>query len=92
MTLLEIDKLQSNTVELNGWAIWDGTSVDGGTTSQIAVWQTVKDVSAGPLVFTMYFEHNNPGHLLGRFRFSVTTDDRGTYADGLDTGGNVVAN
>jgi len=32
------------------------------------------------------------GHLLGRFRWSVTTDDRSTYADGLPIGGNVTAN
>jgi hypothetical protein len=40
----------------------------------------------------MHFLHFNPEHLLGRFRFSVTTDDRTTFADGLHTGGDVVAN
>jgi len=40
----------------------------------------------------MYFMHLNPGHLLGRFRLSVTTDDRSTYADGLAVGGDVTAN
>ena len=27
-----------------------------------------------------------------RFRFSITTDDRSTFADGLSTGGDVTAN
>ena len=40
----------------------------------------------------MHFVHFNPQHLLGRFRFSVTTDDRTTFADGLHTNGDVDAN
>ena len=40
----------------------------------------------------MHFLHANPGHLLGRFRFSLTSDDRSTFADGLHTGGDVFAN
>ena len=39
----------------------------------------------------MHFNHGT-GHLLGRFRFSVTTDDRSEFADGLATGGDVTAN
>jgi hypothetical protein len=34
----------------------------------------------------------NPGHSLGRFRLSVTTDDRSLFCDGLPTGGDVTAN
>jgi hypothetical protein len=30
-------------------------------------------------------------HTLGRFRLSATADDRGTFADGLQTGGDVAA-
>ena len=72
----------------NGWAIarFDGF---GGTNSETAVWQTATDVSAGTLVFTMYFLGE---HLLGRFRFSATTDDRSTFADGRATDGAVDAN
>ena len=40
----------------------------------------------------MYFLDPNPGHLPGRFRLSVTTDDRSTFADGLRVGGDVDAN
>jgi len=75
----------------NSWAIarYDGF---GGTNSETAVWETVTDLNADILIFTMYFYHGNPGHLLGRFRLSVTTDDRSLFADGLDTGGAVDAN
>ena len=31
-------------------------------------------------------------HTLGRFRLSTTTDDRATFADGLQNGGDVTAN
>ncbi len=72
----------------NGWAIYDGVA----TASEIAVWEMVGDVAAGDLTFKMHFLHFNSGHLLGRFRFSVTTDDRSTFADGLPTGGDVTAN
>jgi serine/threonine protein kinase len=75
----------------NGWHIARVDASDG-TTNETAVWETATDLSAGTLVFSMYFLHANPGHLLGRFRFSVTTDDRSTFADGLDAGGDVDAN
>src|SRR4030095_10868960 len=76
---------------VNGWGIAREDAIDG-TTSETAVWETASDVSAGPLVFRMYFLHDNPGHLLGRFRFSVTTDYRNTFADGLGTGRDLEAN
>ena len=75
---------------VNGWAIAPDSFIDPG--SQTAVWETQSDVSAGALTFKMYFDHWNPQHLLGRFRFSVTTDDRSMFADGLSAGGDVDAN
>jgi hypothetical protein len=74
----------------NGWTI-DRMPGDF-TTSEIAVWQTTSDVGPSFLTMTMFFLDPNPGHLLGRFRWSVTTDDRTTYADGLSNGGDVDAN
>jgi hypothetical protein len=67
---------------LNGWAVVQ--IVDGVETSkaETAVWETASDVGPGPLRFVMFFLHANPKHLLGRFRFSVTTDDRTLFADG----------
>jgi hypothetical protein len=83
--------IDGNFGDPNGWAV--GTSVSfGGATGQTAVWETATDLAAGDLTITMHFLHANPGHLLGRFRFSVTTDDRSTFADGLHTGGDVDAN
>jgi hypothetical protein len=41
--------------------------------------------------FDLIQNHSNPEHTLGRFRLSVTTDDRADFADGLDTGGDVSA-
>jgi hypothetical protein len=78
----------------NGWAIDhfpNNDPVQEYTSNETAVWQTVPDVGPSFLTFTMYFQDPNPGHLLGRFRLAVTTDDRSTYADGLAVGGNVTA-
>jgi hypothetical protein len=84
----------------NGWAIYEGTTGSGGTTPnmthpQIAVFEAVANIgSAGGtfLTFTFHQLHSNPGHNIGRFRLSATTDDRSLFADGLSTGGDVTAN
>lgn len=60
--------------------------------NQTAVWETSTDLTSGDLTFTMHFLHFNSGHLLGRFRFSLTADDRSTFADRLHTNGDVGAN
>jgi hypothetical protein len=73
----------------NGWTIY---RIPGDfATDETAVWETVPDLGPGLLTFTMYFLDPNAGHLLGRFRLSVTADDRSTYADGLSVGGDVTA-
>jgi hypothetical protein len=74
---------------LNGWAIARGSSP--ATHIETAVWETATDVSAGDLTITMHFPLDPIQHFLGRFRFSVTTDDRNMFADGLHTGGDVTA-
>jgi hypothetical protein len=74
----------------NGWTI-DRLPEDV-TASEIAVWQTSQNLGPGSLTFTMYFLDPNPRHFLGRFRWSVTTDKRSTYADGLPVDGKVTAN
>lgn len=85
----------------NGWAIFEGvdTTAFGQTHSQTAVFETVADVGAAGgtlLTFTLhqlYFPNADNGqHTLGRFRLSITTDDRSEFADGLQTGGDVTAN
>lgn len=68
----------------NGWAIYTGSS-----DPQTAVWETASDVDASQLDFTLY---QTWGGVIGRFRLSYTTDDRSTFADGLNSYGDVTAN
>jgi len=77
-----------------GWAVAPSSS---STTipAQTAAFETAFDVGFVPgslITFTILQAHANPGHNLGRFRFSVTTDNRGLFADGLDNAGDVTAN
>jgi PEP-CTERM motif len=73
---------------LNGWAI------DPNEVNQTAVYE-IPTNPAGPngagFTFYMHQLHSNPQHTLGRFRFSVTGDDPSTFADGLQSGGDVTA-
>lgn len=73
-----------------GWAIDPNEGA-----SQTAVFETIADTGfAGGSVFTFTLAHSFsvPTHTLGRFRLSVTTDSRASFADGLLSGGNVSAN
>ncbi len=84
--------VDGNFGDPNGWAIATGFDF-GSTSSETAVWETLTNIPAGDLNLTMHFLHLVTAEsLLGRFRFSVTTDDRNTFADGLHTGGDVTAN
>ncbi|HWW00076.1 MAG TPA: S8 family serine peptidase [Candidatus Acidoferrum sp.] len=63
----------------------------------IAAFQTVSDTGypgGTQLIFTLIQNAiwSDPPDTLGRFRLSVTTDNRSTFCDGLPTGGNVTAN
>ena len=72
----------------NGWGIdpQEGAPHTG-------VWETQIDLGPGTFTFEIYHNWVNTGsHGLGRFRWSVTADDRSTFADGLATGGDVTAN
>lgn len=74
----------------DGWAIFDWSSFTA--TAQTAAMETVSDLTLAPserLRFTLYQDYR--GFTVGRFRLSVTADDRSTFADGLDTGGDVSA-
>jgi hypothetical protein len=85
------EAIDGSFASVNGWAVaTSGTA--GGAAAQTAVWETTADLSTDELAITMHFLHDNGGHLIGRFRFSVTTDDRSAFADGLHTGGDVTAN
>lgn len=63
--------------------------------AQTAVFETAAEVgfaSGSIITFALTQAHSNPGHSLGRFRLSATTDDRNLFADGLANGGDVTAN
>lgn len=64
----------------------------GGTASNIAAFETVSNLDGSPgttLRFNLF--HGGFGsHTIGRYRISYTTDDRSTFADGID-GGDVTA-
>lgn len=74
-----------------GWAIYDESS---GTSAQTAVFETLSDTGFATGVdftFQLYQLYITGGHTVGRFRLSVTTDSRDTFADGLQSGGDVTA-
>lgn len=78
-----------NPLPFNGWAIFPNE------TAQTAVFETSTDLftNGGSLTFTLQQSHVTPTeHTIGRFRLSATTDNRSLFADGLATGGDVVAN
>jgi hypothetical protein len=87
------ESIDGNFDDLNGWAVGTSSGFNGAA-SQTAVYETVADLNANQTTFTMHFLSGNgaPKALLGRFRFSWTTDDRSLFADGLQTGGDVTAN
>ncbi len=75
------------SIQFNGWA----NSALGNNT---AVFETVSDIATehgAHLQFTLT-SGGFSGHTLGRFRLSVTGDDRSEFADGLPNGGDVDAN
>jgi len=75
-----------------GWAIAKtcATPLDD-TDPHTAVWETTADFTATQLDFGLHQLFGSQ-HLIGRFRLSVTSDDRSTFADGQDNGGDVIAN
>ena len=74
-----------------GWSIAVHCGPPGdAAVANIAAFETAVDVNATQLQFLL--TQGPTQHLIGRFRLSVTTDDRATFCDGLDNGGDVSAN
>ncbi len=76
------------------WAVFDP---DNGVSAQTIVWETTNDLFMNPdmtIQFTLHHQDYipRPGHNLGCFRLSYTTDDRSDFADGLNYNGDVSAN
>jgi hypothetical protein len=81
------------TNDFAGWAVYDFGR--DGAFAETAVVETETDIgfaSGSLLTFALYHVNHNPQHALGRFRLSYTTDSRGSFADGLNSGGDVTAN
>ncbi len=76
---------------INGWAVQDNI---GTIDPETAVYETQADVG-GPggamLTFTL-IQNYGSSLTIGRFRLSITEDDRSSFADGLSQGGDVTAN
>jgi hypothetical protein len=83
--------INGTTADGLGWAIEPQEGHN-----QTAAFETTANVGfAGGSLLTFTLNHDYAvwgGHMLGRFRLSVTTDDRSTFCDGLPTGGDVTAN
>ena len=72
----------------SGWAI-----ASSGTEPQTAAFETSVDLGfVGGTLLTFTLDQQYPGHGIGKFRLSATTDDRVEFADGLANGGDVTAN
>jgi hypothetical protein len=87
--------IDGTTADNLGWAIAQGAATD--LPAQTAVFEMVTNVGftgGSRLTFTFLQTHDFDFvyHTLGRFRISVTTDDRSLFADGLPAGGDVTAN
>lgn len=67
-----------------------GWAHNGQQTADNAAFETVTDASFAAYHFTLIMNHGGQ-HTLGRFRLSTTTDNRNTFADGLQNNGDVTA-
>ncbi len=73
----------------NGWALARNEATF--CEAETAVFETASNVGGSTgteLKFRLYSNYGS-GHVLGRFRLSITTADRSRFADGLATGGSV---
>ncbi|HXJ55797.1 MAG TPA: lamin tail domain-containing protein [Verrucomicrobiae bacterium] len=77
-----------------GWGLFEAQDYSPKGRGAMAVFETVTNLGYADgtrLVFTL--RHGLPGQLsLGKFRLSATSDDRGEFADGLISRGDIVAN
>jgi len=71
----------SITDGIDGWAIDPAVGQQ-----QTAVFKTTNDIAkqaSVELVFKLHMIFNDPGHLLGKYRFAMTADDRDSYGQGV---------
>lgn len=73
----------------NGWAV--ARNEQTFAEAETAVFETAGNVGSSKgaaLTFRLY-QNYGYGHVIGRFRLSITTANRSRFADGLPTGGNI---
>lgn len=86
------EAIDSDLTSTSGWAGAAGPPEDP-TPENIGAFETVDDVGyESGTVMTFRLDQQYSGHSIGKFRLSVTTDDRSTFADGAANGGDVEAN
>jgi hypothetical protein len=73
---------------LDGWAIAQPGQI---TSPEVAAFETVTNLDADAMRVTIR-QNGGTQHLVGRFRISVTADDRALFCDGAQSGGDVTAN
>ena len=74
----------SITDDIDGWAIDPEVGQQ-----QTAVFKTTNDITkqgSVELVFKLHMIFNDPGHLLGKYRFAMTADGRDSYGQGNECG------
>ena len=82
-----------DNILLNNTAGWAAVKAgDSVATPQTAALETMADIGFdGGSTLTLRLDNNSSyaQHAVGKFRISVTTADRGQFADGLDNGGDL---
>lgn len=88
------DKTIDGIISGTDWTSWAVFPEQFNT--QTIVWETKNDLTLnhGTVSFLLFHQEllAQPGHSLGHFRLSYTTDSRDQFADGLADGGDVSAN
>jgi hypothetical protein len=78
----------------SGWAVQEPNGYGGAETAVFETLSNAGFADGTKLTFQLKTSYVNEqgSHNLGRFRLSITTDDRATFANGLASGGDVTAN
>jgi hypothetical protein len=82
--------IDGSTTRQNGWANIGNAAKKSAAVFELA--ETADNLCGKRLHVVLQFASHDKKHSLGKFRLSVTTDDRNTFADGKPSGGDVEAN
>ena len=92
--LFVADAIDGVTTGTTGWAIRSDPGGSNPVDAETAVFELATTLSSAhgyAYIFELYHSYGF-SLISGRFRISVTSDDKSTFADGLNTGGDVTAN